>query len=184
MRNVNRRPVALALVAVILLALGGAVATSADTALTHRGSYGVHFLADSEEYPGVKCLYNNASVIRSIKVQDPLVFAENRVQGRVDSQLVSWFFRVQAQSPGGKGWTTVATSEVQKRTATDAQVANFSPMTEAFAGTAAKQYRAVVVIRWYGSDGSTVRGRTTHRADWYRWEGVPSFEGLCPGGLF
>jgi hypothetical protein len=68
--------------------------------------------------------------------------------------------------------------------ATDAQVADFSPITKAFAGTAAQQYRVVVVMRWYGSDGSTVRGRTTHRVDWYSWVGVPSFEGLCPGGIF
>jgi len=183
MRNVSRSLVT-ALALALLMALGGAVATSADTGLTHRGNFGVHFLADSEEYPGAKCYYNNSTVIRAIKVQDPLVFAENRVRGRVDSQKVSWFFRVEAQPPGGKVWTTVATSDLEKKTATDAQVANFSPMTESFAGRADRQYRVVVVIRWYGSDETNVRGRTTHRADWYSWVGVPSFEGLCPGGLF
>ena len=183
MRRLNRSLLA-ALALALLMALGGAVATSADTGLTHRGSYGAHYLADSEEYPGASCYYNSSSVIRAIRVQDPLVFAENRVRGRVDSQKVSWFFKVQAQPPGGKGWTTVATSGVEKKTATDAQVANFSPMTRSFAGTAAQQYRVVVVIRWYGSDGTTVRGRTTHGVDWYSWVGVPSFQGLCPGGIF
>jgi hypothetical protein len=175
--------VALALSA-MLIALGGVGAASADTGLTHRGAFGVHFLADSEEYPGVKCFYNNSSVIRAIKVQDPLVFAENRRSGRLDSQWVSWYFRVRAQTPGATGWTTVATSAVQKQTATDRQVADFSPITKTFAGTAAKQYRVVVVIRWYGAGGTTVVGRATHRADWYSWVGVPSFEGLCPGGIF
>ena len=185
MRKINRsKSVSLALVCAFVLALGGAVATSADTGLTHRGSFGVHFLADSEEYPDVRCLYNSSTVIRAIRVQDPLVFAENRVRGSVDSQKVSWYFKVQAQPPGGKTWTNVARSDLEKKTATDAQVANFSPMTKSFAGSASLQYRVVVVIRWYGADETTVRGRTTHRADWYSWEGVPSFEGLCPGGLF
>ena len=182
MRKLNR-PLFAAVPLALLIALGGAIATSADTGLTHRDNFGVHFLADSEEYPGAKCYYNSSTVIRAIKVQDPLVFAENRVRGRIDSQRVSWFFKVEAQPPGGKGWTTVATSDLEKRTATDEQVANFSPMTESFTGRADRQYRVVVVIRWYGSDGTTVRGRTTHRVDWYSWVGVPSFEGLCPGGI-
>jgi hypothetical protein len=183
MRKPNRSLfVALSLAS--LLAFGGAVAASANTGLGHRGSYGVHYLADSEEYPGARCSYNSSTVIRSIKVQDPLVFAENRVRGSVDSQRVSWFFKVEAQPPGGKVWTTVARSDLEKKTATDAQVANFSPMTKSFAGRADRQYRVVVVIRWYGADGTTVRGRTAHRVDWYSWVGVPSFEGLCPGGIF
>ena len=60
------------------------------------------------------------------------------------------------------------------------QIANFSPITRAFAGSAAYQYRVLVVIRWYGAGGGAVVGRTTHRADWYSWFGVPSFKGLCP----
>lgn len=185
MRKVSRSLfVARALAGAILISLGSAAATSADTGLTHSGAYGVHFLADSAEYPGVRCFYNNSTVIRSIRVQDPLVFAENRVRGRVDSRWVSWYFRVKAQTPGDTGWTTVATSAVQKAMATDAQIANFSPMTKSFAGTAAKDYRVVVVIRWHGAGGSSVVGRTTHRADWYSWVGVPSFEHLCPGGIF
>ena len=91
-------------------------------------------------------------------------------------------YRVQAQN--AKGWANVAISELQKRTATDAQVANFSPMRTNFAGSASTNYRVVVIIRWYGADGDTVVGRAVHRADWYAWEGVPSFEGQCPGGIF
>jgi hypothetical protein len=185
MRKVNRSLlVALALVGALALSLGGAVATSADTALRHSGAYGVHYLADSSEFPGVKCFYNNSSVIRAIRVRAPFVFARNKVTGHLDSQWVSWYFRVQAQTPGASGWTTVATSGVQKRIATDHQVADFGRMTKTFAGTAAKQYRVVVVMRWYNPSGRTVVGRATHRADWYSWVGVPSFNGLCPGGIF
>jgi hypothetical protein len=185
MRKVSRSLlVALALVGAVVMSLGGAVATSADTGLRHSGAYGVHFLADSAEFPGVRCFYNNSNVIRAIRVRDPLVFARNKVTGRLDSQWVSWYFRVQAQTPGASGWTTVATSAVQKRIATDRQVADFSQITKRFAGTAAKQYRVVVVMRWYNPRGRTVVGRATHRADWYSWVGVPSFNGVCPGGIF
>lgn len=166
----------------LLTALAGPVATSADTAVSHEGRIGVHYLADSEEYPGVRCAYDDETVIESVRVRDPLVFAKDRNPDRVDSRSVSWKYRVQAQNP--KGWATVATSALQKRTATDAQIANFSPMRTSFDGSASTQYRVVVIIRWYGADDSTVVGRAVHRADWYAWIGVPSFENACPGGLF
>jgi hypothetical protein len=164
-----------------LIALAGPLTTSADTALNHAGRYGVHYLADSEEYPGVRCAYEE-TVIASVRVRDPLVFARDANPDRVDSRWVSWKYRVQAENV--KGWATVATSALQKRPATDAQAANFSPMRTTFAGSASTQYRVVVIIRWYGADGTTVVGRAVHRADWYAWMGVPSFESSCPGGLF
>ncbi len=166
----------------LLVALAGPVATSADTAVNHEGRYGVHYLADSEEYPGVRCRYDDETVIDSVRVRDPLVFARDTNPDRVDSRWVSWKYRVQRQNV--KGWATVATSGLQKRVATDAQVANFSPMRTNFAGTASTQYRVEVIIRWYSADGDTVVGRAVHRVDWYAWEGVPSFEGQCPGGIF
>ena len=184
MRKLSRRRwIALALAAGLGASLGGAVGASADTGVTHEGAYGAHYLADSAEFAGVRCTYNNSNVISSICVRDPLAFAKNTTN-RVDTQWVSWNFRVQKQTPASTRWTDVVTSAVQKRTATDGQIANFSPITRAFAGSAANQYRVVVVIRWYGAGGATVVGRTTHRADWYSWVGVPSFKGLCPGGIF
>jgi hypothetical protein len=166
----------------LLLALAAPVATSADTAVNDEGRVGVHYLADSEEFPGVRCRYDDETVIESVRVRDPLVFARDRNPDRVDSQLVSWKYRVQAETT--EGWATVATSGLQKRIATDAQVADFSPMRTSFAGSASTQYRVVVTMRWYSLDGDTVVGRAVHRADWYAWQGVPSFEGACPGGLF
>jgi hypothetical protein len=169
-------------VPLLLLALAAPVATSADTAINDEGRRGVHYLADSEEFPGVRCRYDDETVIQSVRVRDPLVFARDRNADRVDSQWVSWKYRVQAETT--KGWATVATSDLQKRIATDAQVADFRPMRTSFAGSASTQYRVVVIVRWYSVDGDTVVGRAVHRADWYSWLGVPSFEGSCPGGLF
>ena len=53
MRNVGRSLIVA--VPLMLMALAGPLATSADTAVNHEGRYGVHYLADSEEYPGVRC---------------------------------------------------------------------------------------------------------------------------------
>jgi hypothetical protein len=180
MRKVGRTLIGVPLL--LLLVLAGPVATSADTAAHHEGRYGVHYLADSEEYPGARCRYDNETVIDSVRVRDPFVFARDANPDRVDSRWVSWKYRIQRQNV--KGWATVETSELQKRIATDAQVANFSPMRTNFAGSASTPYRVEVIIRWYGADGETVVGRAVHRVDWYAWDGVPSFEGQCPGGVF
>src|SRR5262245_60913036 len=169
---------------IALVFLGGAAATSADTPLSHTGTFGVHFLADSAEYPGARCSYNSMTVIQGIRVRGPFVFARDRVANHIDSQKVSWFFRVRARPVGTGDFATVATSAVQFRTATDTQVADFSPMSKSFAGNAGKEYRVQVVMRWYGQDGTTVVGTATHRVDWYSWEGVPSFPSSCPGGIF
>ena len=167
----------------LLMALAAPLATLADTAVSHSGRFGVHTLADSEEYPGVRCAYDDLVTIESVRVRAPFVYARDRHEGRVDSQVVSWKYRIQAEAL--KGWSTVATSDLQKRTATDEQVADFSPMRTSFDGSASTNYRVEVVIRWYApSDGTTVVGKAVHRVDWYAWEGVPSFEGSCPGGLF
>ena len=180
MRNV-RRSLFIALL-LTLAAVAGPGAVSADTRVSHTGRVGVHYLADSAEFPGARCRYDDETVIESIRVRDPLVFARDRNADRVDSQLVSWKYRIQAETV--KGWATVADSPTQKRTASDAQVANFSPMRTSFAGSASTQYRVVVTVRWYGADGTTVVGRAVHRVAWYAWLGVPSFEDACPGGLF
>jgi hypothetical protein len=181
MRSIRRS--ALLAMPILLLALAAPLGTIADTSVSHSGRLGVHYLADSDESPGVRCAYDDLVTIESVRVRDPFVYARDRNPDRVDAQAVSWKYRIQAETM--KGWATVATSDLQKRTATDAEVANFSPMRTSFPGSASTQYRVVVIIRWYAaSDGTTIVGRAVHRADWYAWEGVPSFEGSCPGGLF
>jgi hypothetical protein len=165
------------------LALGGANPIQADTPLTHSGVFGVHYLADSSEFPAVTCTYNSATVISSIRVRAPFVYARNTAPG-VETQAVSWQFSVQSRAPNTSAWTTVATSVIQKKTTSDVRAADFTPVTRAFRGSAAREYRVVVVVRWFGSSGTTEVGRISHRADWYTWSGVPSFHGLCPGGVF
>jgi hypothetical protein len=164
-----------------LVALGASpLITSADTGVAHSGVYGIHYLADSAEYPDVTCVYNTSNVISAVVVRDPFVFARNRTTS-VDSQLVGWFFQVQKSS--SSGWVVVANSALQRRTATDQQVADFSPMTKSFAGDASRQYRIVISMRWYNAARTAVEGRAIHRVDWYSWVLAPSFRGSCPGGI-
>jgi hypothetical protein len=184
MRKLSRSVfVGLGMVVALGLSIAGAAPIAADTPQTHTGVFGVHYLADSAEYPAATCSYNSGTVIASIRVRAPFVYARNTVAG-TESQAVSWQFAVQARPPGTNAWSTVATSAIQKKTTTDARVADFTPLTRAFSGTAAREYRVVVIIRWYGSGGTSEVGRIIHRADWYAWTGVPSFHGLCPGGIF
>jgi hypothetical protein len=172
----------LVLATLLVLAVGGALVTTADTAFTHSGSFGVHYLADSAEFPAVRCSYNSNQVISAIRVRSPFVYARNST-ARLDTQAVAWFFRIQSMPAGGGAWSNVATSAVQTRTATDADVAGFRGVTKTFTGSGTRQYRALVFIRWLSASG-TIVGQAEHRADWYSWDGVPSFKVSCPGGIF
>ncbi|MFL5779178.1 MAG: hypothetical protein ACJ761_09570 [Chloroflexota bacterium] len=169
----------LVLAGAVVLSLVGASVGSADTTVVHSGAFGRHYLADTGEYPGAFCTYNNNQVINSIRVRDPFVFARNRTSG-VDTQMVGWFFRIQTHT--SSGWTTVATSTIQKRSASDADVANFGPITKTFTGNSGKTYRVLVTMRWYNTAG-LITGQAIHRVDFYSWEIAPSFEGYCPGGI-
>ena len=162
------------------LSLASVVFTSADTGVSHSGLYGVHELQDSAEYPGVTCLYDRQAVISGVRVRAPYVYARSRTNG-IDSGLVSW--QVQLQASTASGWSTVATSAIQRRTATDHQVADFETLSRAFHGSGTHMYRVNVIMRWYNRSGAIV-GRAGHRVDWYSWQGVPSFKGSCPGALF
>jgi hypothetical protein len=158
------------------------LATSADTRVSHSGLYGVHYLADSSEYPAVRCTYNSQQAISSIRVRDPFVFARNRTSG-VDTQLVGWYFRVQRAAVGASTWTEVGNSAIQRKVATDQQVADFSPITRAVAPDASRQFRVIVTMLWYNAARTGLEGYATHRADWYSWVTAPSFQGSCPGGI-
>ena len=163
--------------------LVGAMVTSADTSVWHSGAYGSHFLADTAEFPNVRCEYSGFASLNLayVVVRDPFVYARNRGAG-VDSQQVAWYFRVESREGSGP-WTTAATSDVQTRTATDGQVANFSPLAKAVPGVAAKRYRVLIFIRWF--NGTAIEGRAVHRADWYVWPtiaGMPANES-CPGAI-
>ncbi len=176
------RPIVVTAAAVALL-LGGSIGTSADTGVWHSGRNGVHILADTAEYPAVSCVYGTNSAISAIRVRGPFVYARNSTSGR-DTQGVAWSFEIQTRPAGTGTWTLLGASTLQKAVATDTTVAPFTSITKAFRGTAANEYRVVVVMRWYDGMTTTIVGRAGHRADWYSWEGVPSFAGLCPGGIF
>ncbi len=184
MRALSRSVVVgLGMVVAFGLAVAAADPIAADTPQTQTGVFGVHYLADSAEYPAATCMYDSATELASIRVRAPFVYARNTVPG-TETQTVSWQFSVQARTPNTSAWSTVATSVVQTRETTDDRAAAFTPLTRAFNGTPAKEYRVIGIVRWFGTNGTTEVGRVNHRADWYAWTGVPSFHGLCPGGIF
>jgi hypothetical protein len=164
-----------------LIALGASpLITAADTSVAHSGVYGIHYLADTPEYPDVTCVYNSSNVISSVVVRDPFVFARNFTTG-IDTRLVAGSSRFRNPARAAGSWVT--NSAMQRKTATNVQVADFSAMVKSFTGDASRQYRVVISMRWYNAARTAVEGRAIHRVDWYSWVLAPTFRGSCPGGI-
>ena len=77
----------MAVVLGLTLSLVSPVAVSADTPVSHRGSFGAHALIDSVEYPGARCLYDGDLNTVRVRVRPPMVFARDRTSAR-DMQWV------------------------------------------------------------------------------------------------
>ena len=181
MRNRFRRA-PLLIVAVIMVILSGRTAVVADTPLDESGRRGVHYLADSEEYPGTACRYNGDNVLMSLRVRDPFVFAADHPKG----QVVGWRVLVQANDGSAGGWSTVARSRIQLHGAVNDRPANFEPIRKKIDADAGSAYRVLVRMIWYRTPVGQVlqqEGRSTHRVDWYRYPLADANPGFCPGGI-
>ncbi len=170
------------MVATVLAILGSSASVAADTPAGHGGLYGVHYLADSEEYPGTTCRYDGENVLKSLRTRDPFVFASDHPNG----QLVGWRVIVQQDDGSTGGPTTVARSPVQFGQALDDRPANFSPITVTVEGDSGSVYSVKVKMLWFETPvgkGEVVEGRATHRVDWYRYILAGANPGFCPGGI-
>lgn len=167
--------------AVFSLALVGvATPVAADTPVSHSGTFGRHYLADSQEYPGVRCHYDGNQNLDRVHVNDPFVFA---FSNDPDSLSVSWRFLVQARVGSG-AWTEAGRSPIQFGEARTSRPADFSPMTVSVAGNSSARYRVIVKMAWYvGGKALNRVGLATHRADWYRYPLAAANHGFCPGGI-
>lgn len=167
--------------AVVALALVGvATPAAADTPISHSGTYGHHFLADSEEYPGVRCHYDGNQNLDRIRVTDPFIFA---FSNDPDSLQVSWRFAVQARM-GSSAWHTVRWSPMQFGEARTYRPADLSPMSVSVSAKSAASYRVIVKMVWYvGGKALNRVGGATHRSDWYRYPLAAANHGFCPGGI-
>jgi hypothetical protein len=178
----HARRAATAFVVVLLAVLALAVPVTAGTPLGHRGRVGVHFLADSSEYPGARCAYGKGDALAGIRVRDPFVYARDR-SPRVDRQRVAWRFIVQERLDQASDWVDIARSGIQRRVVTDATVADFHPMGIEVDSEPGAQYRMKVRMFWLvpGKVGPGIDGVATHLVDWYRTPIDRANEGFCPG---
>jgi hypothetical protein len=169
----------------VLAVVGGllvsSTSVSADTHWSGSGTYGVHYLQDSLEFPGVRCFYNNTTFnIQRVKVRFPIVYARNRTDGR-DSQVVGWRFNLQRSTADTTDWSTIYRSPVKRSKAFDDLPAAFDNLTYSFTGGNSFHYRVLVGMRWYASD-NTLEGRATHRVDNYAYFNQVFI--YCPGFVF
>jgi hypothetical protein len=157
-----------------------ATPAAADTPVSHSGTYGRHYLADSEEYPGVTCHYDGNQNLDRVRVTDPFVFA---FSNDPDSLQVSWRFVVQARVGSG-AWNAVRWSPMQFGEARTTRPADFSAMSVPVTANSAAIYRVVVKMVWYvGGKALNRVGGATHRSDWYRYVLAGANHGFCPGGI-
>jgi len=172
--------ITLAITALAITALAAAVPASADTPVSHSGQFGRHFLADSQEYPGARCLYDADSNLNRIRVQDPFVYSASNDPDRL---TVSW--RVLVQKNAGHGWTAVTKSPWQYAEARTTRPARFSPISISFTADTTANYRVNVRMGWWtGGKTTNLVGTAVHRVDWYRYPLAAANDGFCPSFLF
>jgi hypothetical protein len=166
-----------ALVALIVAASPAA----AETPGPHSGNVGVHALIDTNQFPGVTCVFHTTpdDLLHRIKVRAPIVYAYDRTTG-TDTEWVGWRFRIQT-STNGTDWTDApgGVSSFVKVQATDQYNAQWSTRVYVVPQPPAGSYRAVVNIRWYYPTASHVDGRSVRYPTYYldAGQGVSRFVG-------
>lgn len=174
----HRRPHHIAVLFLAAAAVVGVTApVAADTPVSHSGTVGVHYLADSKEYPGARCKYDGSSNLATIRVRDPFVFASSNDP---DSLSVAWQVIVQKRAGSGP-WTTVKKSPRQFGEATTGTPADFSPISVAITADTSADYHVLVRMTWYvGGKALAQVGTATHRVDRYHYPLAAANKGFCP----
>lgn len=170
------------MVATVLAILGSSSSVAATTPAGHGGVYGVHYLADGEEYPGSTCRYDGDNVLKAVRTRDPFVFASDHPDG----QLVGWRVIVREDDGSAGGPVTVARSAVQFGRALNDRPANFSPIKVSLEGEPGATYHVKVRMLWFVTpvgEFPQEEGRATHRVDWYRYILAGANPGFCPGAI-
>ena len=182
--------VVLALTAALAVLFGSSLPVGAFSVIVDDGQQGNYNFNESMANPRVRCGYSSylgdKSYFRWMRVKPPQVYAPDTSAEKIDSMRVGWRFLIQRQTAGSSTWTTVAKSPVQKARAYENSPASFSKMKVYFSASKITPiFRAVVVINWYGSDGSRV-GQIKLLPDHYEAKQGTSIFYLgnpdCPGG--
>jgi hypothetical protein len=170
----------LSIAMMLALALSGPV--SADTPISHSGTYGDHALTDTAATPGAHCRYGlEDSSIAGIRVRPPAVFA---FSNDPDRTTVGWRAVIQRQLNGTGSWVNTQMSKIQFGTARTNRAASFTAISLPVRANGEASYRVQVRMFWYsGGKSLTQVGRAVHRVDWYGYTVGPN-KGFCPGFVF
>jgi hypothetical protein len=142
----------------------------------HWGTFGVHVLIDSGEYPGMRCVYETSAGVPRITrlhVRRPVAFAVDRA-GKSDRQRVAWRFAIEVandpDSPFNEtSYTTLYTGPWRTAMATDTRSAVFDGAGYRFPpgpSRAHDYYRVRHELRWLRPSGS-VQGGAIHWVNWF-----------------
>jgi|GEM_PF-2130185 len=175
-RRISRRAMLFgpALLALTLVAQPAFAATVTKT----EGKVGPYQFNDQESGPrGANCDYethmtNNKYVLDDISVRAPFVHARDTGSGN-QSQKVGWWYKIQQDKEFDGTFKTVYTSSVQKKTATESNIAGFTRRTWTAPETITlSNFRVKVFIVWYKPGTTTVeQGRVVANIDWYHVKG-------------
>lgn len=167
----------------ILLALTAAATVGAGPALAgapigdptfgpHTGTYGLHALVDTFEYPAARCVYGSDNLLKSIRIRKPIIYGVDRTSG-TDTQTVGWRYRIEYQDVATAGgyanWPDWYVSPIVKTTASDAHNAQFQLRTFTFGGGVSSHtyYRVSMEMLWYYPNSTTLNGKAVHLPNYY-----------------
>jgi hypothetical protein len=178
--------------AAALCALVVAQPALAYTETGHTGTTGVHSVTDTKAHPGVVCVYDYSTGDGAYRLNHIYVNAPNmKAVAGMSSEKVAWTFTIQRRDNGFGGagpWQNRYTSPKFSAMTNSTTNAAFSQMgvkvivPYEYGADAAAEYRALVKMYWYGSNGTSVIGSATGRLGWYNlYEELDTFtrKGLC-----
>jgi hypothetical protein len=149
------------------------VAASPAAANSHAGNVAVHALIDTEQFPGVTCVFRVTpdDYLQRIRVRAPIVYAFDRTAG-TDTQWVGWRYRIQSSS-NGTDWADVqgGTSAFVKAKATDGYNAQWTSRVWDVPQPPVGLFRVIVAIRWYSPTSGHVDGHALLSPVYYLYAG-------------
>ena len=168
--RLRRTAVLMATIAV----LATAATASAGMGDGHTGSYGLHWLRDSEEFPAVTCVYGDDALLDKIRVRPPVI------QAHSGTETVGWRFRIIRTDDD----STAYQSPIQTATATKEHPAHLTSMSRAISVLDATSYLVKFTLFWYEPGSSAVAGKAPHDPLWYlRAYDAPFVSNECTTGL-
>src|SRR4051812_41688527 len=138
------------------------------------GTVGAHSLTDEHDLPGAACLYKPSPVADIYQLKHMYVNAPHvKAIDGAGTETVGWRFVIQRTRFGTVAhWKRIHKSPIWKSSTDSTHDAEFDeedaqvtvPHPYATGGYA---YRVVLKLFWFKANGTTVRGMTSDRVEWY-----------------